>query len=78
VIVRDEWVRSMVTLMDGTRTVPEISEALYTQMSKGDLPTLECEDDDGNPITHRDGILKVLQTRIMEILASFLENGALM
>ena len=78
VIVRDEWVRSMVTLMDGTRTVPEISEGLYTQMSKGDLPTLECEDDDGNPITHRDGILKVLQTRIMEILASFLENGALM
>ena len=78
VVVRDEWVRSMVTLMDGTRTVPDISEALYTQMSKGDLPALECEDDDGNAITSRDGILNVLQTRMMEILASFLENGALM
>ena len=77
VIVRDEWVREMVTLMDGTRTVEEIAEALYAKMTTGDLPPLECKNDAGEEIVRKDGILEVLRTRMLEILASFLENGAL-
>ena len=77
VIVRDEWVREMVTLMDGTRTVDQIAEALYAKMTTGDLPPLECKNDDGEEIVGKDGILEVLRTRMLEILASFLENGAL-
>ncbi len=77
VVVRDEWVREMVTLMDGTRTVDEIAEALYAKMTNGDLPPLECKNDAGEEIVGKDGILEVLRMRMLEILASFLENGAL-
>lgn len=78
VIVRDEWVRSMVQLMDGMHTLNEIVESLYTQMTSGDLPPLECTDDDGEPITDSAEIRMVLKTRMIEIIHSFLENGALM
>ena len=77
VIVRDEWVREMVTLMDGTRTLDEIAKALYAKMTSGDLPPLECKNDAGEEIVGKDGIIDVLRTRMLEILASFLENGAL-
>ena len=46
-------------------------------MTTGDLPPLECKNDDGEEIVGKDGILDVLRTRMLEILASFLENGAL-
>lgn len=78
VIVRDEWVRSMVQLMDGQHTLDEIADALYTQMVSGDLPPLECKDDESQEITDPTEIRKVLKVRMIEILHSFLENGALM
>ena len=78
VVVKDEWVRAMVILMDGTRTLDEIAEELYTKMTAEDLPPLECTNDEGEEIVGKDGIIDVLQTRLLEILASFLENGALM
>jgi hypothetical protein len=77
VVVRDEWVRSMVTLMDGTRTVDDIAEDLYAKMIQGDLPPLECKSDNGEDIVGKDDVVDVLRTRMLEILASFLENGAL-
>ena len=77
VVVKDEWVRAMVLLMDGTRTIDEIAEELYTKMTAEDLPPLECTNDEGEEIVGKDGVIDVLQTRLLEILASFLENGAL-
>ncbi len=77
VVVRDQWVRTMVTLMDGARTVPDIAEELYAKMQSGELPPLECKDDDEQDIVEKSALLDILETRMAEILCSFLENGAL-
>ena len=41
----------MVQLMDGMHTLDEIVESLFTRMTSGHLPALECTNDDGNEIT---------------------------
>ena len=63
--------RAMVILMDGTRTLDEIAEELYTKMTAEDASPLECTNDEGEEIVGKDGIIDVLQTRLLEILASF-------
>ena len=76
-MVKDEWAREMVRLMDGTRTLDEIVEIIYAKMNAGELPLLECKDDEGEKCTDKDEIICLLKKQILKKLVWFLENGAL-
>ena len=85
VSVNDPWVRRLIQLLDGTRTVPEMTVALLDSYLAGDLPEMvfidsslpEGEQEIDIKTLPKDNVLEKLAIRIREILCSLLENGVL-
>ena len=77
VTIRDSWVRRLVQLLDGSRSLTVITMTLLQEMQAGELPELELkEEEDGPEITDPIRQAELLEERIKEILLHFLEQGA--